>query len=285
MNTEASVGDYSNEEIQICRMAREFSGEVIAAGATLLSQLAGSLAKALYDDDIVLIGESWGAFDCEPGPFIPYGEWFKRASARGSVDWSLCFDYICADMLHIFVGPPQVDRYGNANISVVGDWHKPKIQMIGSRGLPDDLWRCSKIHFHVPRHSTRSVVGEVDFVSSFGYGARRDEYPEAKGRPGLLVTDLGVFTWPEGGEMVVESIHNGVTPEQIKSSTGFELQVPDDVPVTAPPTVDELRVLRELIDPFDFRHDGPNARLGTQAGALFAAGAAPRHLRQLKGRE
>jgi glutaconate CoA-transferase subunit B len=271
------VTEYSNEEVQVCRMAREFKGEVIATGATLLSALATSLAKALYDDDLVLIGDSWGSFDCDPGPLVPHSEWLRRTSARGSVDWSLCFDYISADMLRIFVGPPQIDRSGNANISVVGDWYKPTIQLIGSRGLPDDVWRCSTIHYHIPRHTPLSVVETVDFVSSFGYGERRDQYPQAKGRPGLLVTDLGVFTWPdEGGDMQVESLHPGVTPGRVQAQTGFELKIPSDVSITEPPTTDELRVLRDRLDPFEFRHGGPSATVGDRVGQLIAASLIPR---------
>jgi glutaconate CoA-transferase subunit B len=258
-------------------MARAFHGETIATGATLLSSLAAALAKALYDDDLVLVGESWGSFDCDPGPQMANGEWLTRVSARGSVDWSMCFDYISADMLTIFTGPVQIDRHGNANISVVGDWNNPTVQLIGSRGLPDDLWRCSVIHYHIPRHTPRSVMAAVDFISSFGYGPRRESYPNAKGRPGLLVTDLGVFKWPdESEEMVVESLHPGVTADRARGATGFELDIPEGVAVTEPPTGDELRVLRELVDPFDYRNGSALSKLGDQVGRLVGRSLIPR---------
>jgi glutaconate CoA-transferase subunit B len=243
------------EEIQIARMSREFRGEVIAAGATILSDLAARLASLLYDHDLVLLGGgSWASFDCDPGPALYHDEYLTRSSARGQVDWSLAFDYVRADKLRIFVGPAQIDRHGNSNLSVIGSWDRPSVQLIGSRGLPDDLWNLSVIHYHVPSHTPTTLVEQVDFISSFGHGPTRERFRSSLGRPGVLVTDLGVFSWPEpGGRMQLESIHPGVEPERVRSATGFELDVPYPTPRTSLPTTAELHAIREVLDPLDLR--------------------------------
>jgi len=240
------------DEIQVCRMAREFRGEVLASGATLLSDIAARLSKFLHDDDLVVQGaQSYGSWDCKAMPLVEAEEHIARRSAVGQMSWEHTFDIVSADKLRIFVGPPQIDRHGNANLSVIGDWSKPTIQLIGSRGLPDDLWRLSVIHFHVPSHTTRTVVDRVDFVSSFGYGETRRRVGGAPAKPGVLVTDLGVFRWDESTEEIyVESIHPGVTIEQLRAATGFPLTVDDDVAHTELPTAEQLKALRTVIDPW-----------------------------------
>jgi acyl CoA:acetate/3-ketoacid CoA transferase beta subunit len=236
---------FTSEDVQIARMSREYKGEILAIGSTPSADLASKVAKLVHDDDLVILGgNSWACFDADPQP-VAEGEWGGRRTARGQYDWSLCFDLIAADKFRIFIGPVQIDRSGASNISVVGDWGQPKVQLIGSRGLPDDLWRVSELHFHVPNHTRRSLVEKVDFVSSFGYGAPRSHTGCTTGRPGVLVTNLATFTWPDGGDIAVESVHPGVTADQVRAATGFELDL-TDVPVTEPPTSEELRAIRYL---------------------------------------
>jgi acyl CoA:acetate/3-ketoacid CoA transferase beta subunit len=240
-----SSREFSLEDVQIARMSREYKGEIVAIGSTGLADLASKVAKLVHNDDLVILGgNSWACFDADVLP-LSAGERGGRPTARGQFDWSLCFDLIAADKFRIFVGPVQIDRSGASNISVVGDWAQPKVQLIGSRGLPDDLWRIGQLHFHVPNQTRRTLVEKVDFVSSFGNGAIRDELQCTTGRPGVLVTNLATFTWPDGGDIVVESIHPGVTAADVQAATGFELQL-QGVPVTDPPTADELRAIRYL---------------------------------------
>jgi len=257
--------DYTIEELQIARMSREYKGELVAVGSTLLASLATKVAKIVHDDDLVVPGgNSWGCFDAKVGPSSGYDEYLCRSGAIGQYDWSLVFDIISADKFRIFIGPVQIDRSGAANISVVGDWDRPRVQLIGSRGLPDDVWRIETINFHVPNHNRRSIVERVDFVSSFGNGPVRDELGCTTGRPGVLVTNLGVFTWPDGGDMAMESIHPGVTPDDVRENTGFDIHVPADIAETEAPTEDELHAIRNLVDPMNSRtgRSGPGAALG-----------------------
>ena len=236
---------YTLEDVQIARMSREFRGEILAIGSTPLADIASKVAKLVHNDDLVILGgNSWACFDVDALP-LAAGESGGRPTARGQFDWSLCFDLIAADKFRILVGPVQIDRSGASNISVVGDWAQPKVQLIGSRGLPDDLWRMGELHFHLPNQTRRNLVEKVDFVSSFGNGPIRDETGCTTGRPGVLVTNLATFTWPDGGEIAVESIHPGVTAAEVQAATGFELSLAE-VPDTEPPTPEEMGAIRYL---------------------------------------
>jgi len=240
-------GTFTLEDVQIARMSREYRGEVVAIGSTPLADLASKVAKLVHNDDLVVLGgNSWACFDAEVKP-VAEGEWGGRATARGQYDWSLCFDLIARDKFRIFIGPVQIDRSGSSNISVVGDWNAPTVQLIGSRGLPDDLWRVGELNYHVPNQTPRSLVEKVDFVSSLGNGPVREQTGCRTGRPGVLVTNLATFTWPDGGDIAVESIHPGVTAE-VQAATGFALRL-EDLPVTEPPTAEELRAIRYLRGP------------------------------------
>jgi glutaconate CoA-transferase subunit B len=256
----SSTAQATIEEIQIVRMAKEYRGEVLAAGTTVLSDLATRLAKLLYDDDLILFGGGFGAYDCAVHPYVEDEEYLAHATAQTQFNWEITFDMIAADRYRIFTGPVQVDRSGATNISVIGDWNRPKVQLIGSRGLPDDLWRLKRMNFHLPKHTRRSLVEKVDFVCSFGYGPVRQQFRDngTTGRepmiPGLLVSNLGVFRWSEAtGEFEVESLHPGVAADEVRANTGFDLLFPATVPVTELPTADELDAIRNVIDPWNFR--------------------------------
>lgn len=237
---------YTSEELQIARMSREYRGEIVAIGATPMADLAARVAKLVHDDDLVVLGGgSWACFDSAVDR-LAEGELGGRKTARGQFDWSLVFDLIRADKFRIFAGPVQIDRSGAANISVIGSWDKPKVQLIGSRGLPDDLWSVSELHFHVPSHTKRSLVETVDFVSSFGNGPVRQSTGCSTGRPGVLVTNLATFRWPDGGDIAIESIHPGVSADDVRAATGFDLDIPPGTPTTEPPRPEELEAIRHL---------------------------------------
>jgi acyl CoA:acetate/3-ketoacid CoA transferase beta subunit len=272
------------EEIQIARMAKEYRGEVLAAGTTVLSDLATRLAKLLYDDDLILFGGGFGAYDCGVLPYVEDEEYLAHASAQTQFNWEITFDMIAADRYRIFTGPVQVDRTGATNISVIGDWAQPKVQLIGARGIPDDLWRLRRMNFHLPKHSSRSLVDRVDFVCSFGYGETRDRLrvdgvtAKEPMRPGTLVTDLGVFTWAEDtGEFRTESLHPGVSPEEVKAQTGFDIEIPSGVPTTELPTTEELSAIREVIDPWGFRTGSDET--GRIASRMVGRALMSRHVR------
>lgn len=248
-------GDYTLEELLIARMAKEYRGENLGVGATILSDLSARLAKTLYVPELFLTTVSRAVADCDVHAKSPIDEWVLGESARVSLGWQEMFDLIAQHRLQIWIGTVQIDQRGNSNISVVGDWERPKIQLIGARGVPDDLWGCERLCYHVRKHSKRSFVQRVDFVCGFGYGPERDALPKKAALPGTVVSDLGVFDFDEAsGEMRVQSLHPGVTFALLQDRTGFAWPAPGgDISVTAAPTAEELRVIREVIDPQGMR--------------------------------
>ena len=148
-----------------------------------------------------------------------------------------------------FLGGAQVDRFGNLNSTVIGHYAKPKVRLPGSGGATEIATGAGEI-FIVMRHSPRSFVRHLDFLSTLGHGRTGRERRElgvlTKG-PTLLVTDLCVMRpHAETCEMMVVSLHPGITREQVRQSTGWDVQFAPAVTETAPPSAAELEVLREL---------------------------------------
>lgn len=247
---------FTVEEQVVSVLAGIYRGEVIAVGATACADIATRLAKALYAPEIVLMaGGSMAGYDCDVTPKGLNDEWISSSSSVRGSDWIETFDLISAGKYAICMGPVQVDRTGSCNISVLGDWLHPKVAMIGSRGIPDDMVRLPELTFHVRRHTPRALVERVDFRCGLGFGPDRDKIGLTLGEPGMVVTDLGVFDFDRtGAGMRARSLHAGVTFSDVREATGFELLEPDgDVPVTPPPTAEELRLIREVIDPLGVR--------------------------------
>jgi len=249
------AADATLEELLIARMAKEFSGESVAVGASILSDLAARLAKSLYLPDLFLTTASRAAADCDVHPKSLLDEWVLSGSARMALGWQEMFDLIAQGRLQIWIGAVQIDRMGNSNISAIGPWAKPKVQLVGARGVPDDLWGCERLCYHIRRQTKRSFVERVDFVCGLGNGPARTALGASPARPGIVVSDLGVFDFdPETGAMRIQSLHAGIDFETVQSRTGFALGKPDGaIPTTTPPTADELHCIRDVIDPNGIR--------------------------------
>lgn len=157
-----------------------------------------------------------------------------------------------------FFRPGQVDRYGNFNnVYMGGSYEKPRLRLPGSGGIPDVTVFEEAVYLYVPRHGRHTFVAELDFLSGLGHHAARRQ-----GRgPRYLISDLGQFDFAENGRMRLISLHEGVTLRRLQAKTGFDLILPDPISTTPPPTVEELRLLREKIDPLGVR------RLETLRGA------------------
>ena len=255
--------DFTLEELLIARMAREFRGGNIGVGASILSDLAARLAKALYCPDLFLTTASRAAADCDVHAKTLSDEWVLAGSARLALDWEQMFRLIAGGRLDIWIGAVQIDREGSSNISVVGDWDRPRVQLVGARGIPDDLWGCERLNYHIRRHTRHSFVDKVDFVCGFGHSRARGSWPGPAALPGIVVSDLGVFDFDdERGLMRVESLHPGVSADTLRRRTGFEWEDDfDSIPETTPPTPQELDVIRNVIDPLGLR------RLESDAGS------------------
>lgn len=249
------MSGYTLEELLISRMAKEFRRSAMGVGATILSDLSARLAKALYVPDLFLATGSRAAADCDVKAKTLSDEWELAASSRMNLSWHEMFNLVARGKLQIWIGTVQLDRYGASNISVIGPWEKPKAQLVGARGVPDDLWGCERLCYHIRRHSPRTFVSKVDFVCGRGNGdSAAETRPIPRARPGVVVSDLGVFDFgaPDGG-MRVLSLHDGVTFAQVQEKTGFEVHGAGEIPVTPAPTEEELRIIREVIDPHGMR--------------------------------
>jgi glutaconate CoA-transferase, subunit B len=250
-----STAGYTLEELLIARMSKEFSGESMGVGATILSDLSARLAKALYVPELYLTTQSRAAADCDVSAKSMSDEWVLAGSARMTLNWEEMFHLVVQGRLQIWMGAVQIDRTGASNISVVGSWDKPKIQLIGARGVPDDLWGCERLCYHIRSQNTRSFVEKVDFLCAFGFGPHYEHYGRRTAKPGIIVSDLGVYDIdPQTASMRIVSLHPGVSFDDAQKKTGFPLQTPAGaIPVTAEPTAAELHIIREVIDPLGMR--------------------------------
>ncbi len=153
-----------------------------------------------------------------------------------------------------FLGAGQIDRYGNVNDTVIGDYHNPVYRFPGSGGGNDVMSFCQRTCIIV-RQSKRRFPPKVDFITCPGYLDGKPGQREALGissgtGPAAVITDLGCYGF-ENGEMMLKTIHTacGVTLEKIKAEIGWDLKISSDLADTPPPTVEEIRVLREKVDP------------------------------------
>ena len=152
-----------------------------------------------------------------------------------------------------FLGAAQVDRYGNLNTTVVGrDYDRPKVRLPGAGGAPDIALNARRTVVIV-RQDRRKFVQELDFRTTVGWaegGTSRGRLGAPGGGPTRVITDLGVYGFaPDTREMVLESLHPGVTLDQVRAATGWDLQVAPTLGVTEAPDAAMLRLLREELDP------------------------------------
>jgi hypothetical protein len=149
-----------------------------------------------------------------------------------------------------FFRPAQVDSAGNFNnIAFGSDYARPRMRLPGTGGIPDVTTYLDEVYLYVPRHSRVTFVEKLDFVSGLG---NRDSEDGTRRGVIYLVSDLGQFDWAEG-HMRLTHLHPGVTLDQVQKKTGFPLQIAPDVTETPPPSAEEIRLLREVIDPLGVR--------------------------------
>ncbi|NUQ98491.1 MAG: CoA-transferase [Streptomyces sp.] len=215
-----------------CAEAWRGNGEVLASPMGLIPSIGARLARLTFSPDLLLTdGEAMLVRpDGTPEGWLPYRQHLAL---------------VLGGRRHVMMGASQIDRFGNQNISCIGDWKRPTRQLLGVRGAPVNTLN-NPTSYWVPRHSRRVFVEKVDMVCGVGYdraaGALYHRIP-------CVVSDLGVFDFATPDHsMRLASLHPGVTVEQVREATGFELAVPDEVPPTREPTAEELRLIREVID-------------------------------------
>ena len=150
-----------------------------------------------------------------------------------------------------FLGGAQIDRFGNINATVIGGYSQPKVRLPGSGGSMEISAWANRCYILTP-HQKRRFPEKVDFRTSAGFMSGRPEREAAHLRgsgPQAVVTDLGILEPDENGELVLTALHPGCTVEQAKANTGWELKAAAELRVTLPPSEEELRILRQELDP------------------------------------
>jgi acyl CoA:acetate/3-ketoacid CoA transferase beta subunit len=234
--------------IVACAEAWRGDGEILASPIGLVPMIAARLARATFEPDLLLSdGEA----------MLARGTWAIGEAPpmiEGWIPFRAVFDLLYGGRRHVMMGPSQIDRYGNANISAIGDFARPTRQLLGVRGAPGNTVNHPTSYW-VPRHGKRSFVAVVDMVSGVGYD-RAAAYPDAGRFHELrrVVSNLGVFDFATADHrMRLVSVHPGVTVQEVLDATDFDLVVPTEVPRTREPSDAELQLIREVIDPTGVR--------------------------------
>ncbi|MFE8916347.1 CoA-transferase subunit beta [Streptomyces globisporus] len=227
-----------------CADAWREAGEVLAHAVGVLPAVGARLARLTTSPDLVLSdGEAF--FVSEPPPL-------GRTAADGGVveswvPYRRVFDIVASGRRQSMMGASQIDRYGNQNISLIGDWRRPSRQLIGVRGAPGNTVN-HRTDYWVARHSPKVFVEKVDVVCGVGNDRARAGKGLRFHHLGVVITDLAVLDYGSDGLLRVRSLHPGVTEEEVRRSTGFEMDM-GGATETRTPDEAELRLIREVIDP------------------------------------
>lgn len=236
------------DEICVVALAEAFrgDGEILAHPMGPVPVIAGRLARASFEPDLMLTDTiayavtgtlPWGA---EPDP----------TAVEGYMPFRTVFDQVWSGRRHVLMGATQIDRHGNQNIAAIGDYRRPKAQLLGMRGAPGNVINHT-VSYWVPNQA-RAFAASVDVVSGPGYD-RVAALPEPSRRfheVRRVVTDLGVYDFKTPDRVMrLRSVHPGVTVDQAAAAAPFDLAVPDEAPFSRLPTEAELYLIRSVIDP------------------------------------
>ena len=247
------MAEFTTSELMVSRAAKELrNGDVVFVGIGVPS-LAVNLAYRMHAPGLCMIYES-GAVGCVPRRLpISIGDPCLVTGSLAVVPMYDVFSlYLQNGLIDVgFLGGAQVDRYGNINSTVIGDYRKPKVRLPGSGGACEIAALAKRVVITIG-NSKRTLPERVDFVTSPGYlrGGRDRERLGLKGGPELVITDMGVYRFdPATREMVLASIHPGITLQTIRENIGWDLRVTKDLTETAPPSAEEIRIIRRDLDP------------------------------------
>ena len=249
--------DYNPMELMICLASRLLEDGRTATVGTGAPCAAAMLAQKTHAPKLVVTFEAGGFAPIMPTMPISVGD--SRTFCRALMASTMC-DIIDACqrglMDYTFLGGAQIDMYGNLNSTVIGDYHRPKVRFPGSGGANDLASFCWRTLVVTPQ-DTRRFVEKVDFITTPGYlagpGAREAVGLPAGTGPYKVITNLAVLGFhDETKRMQVESLHPGIGVDEVHANTGFELLEADEIAASEPPTEEELRILREDVDPLRY---------------------------------
>lgn len=257
------MSDYEIHELMVCRVAAEVDdqGVVVMGSFTPLAYAAYMLAKLTHARDAYLAG--FDAVGMQPVQLSFTGA--EAAAYKGAVcRWGMLTEI---NSIHLAnhggveaVSSAQFDGNGAINISVIGDFDNPVVRLPGGAGAAEVIKMYRTMVAYFGNHNSRTLVDKVDFVTGTRWKIGEQSRREAHLQPGpiVVVTNLAVLVKDQDDQPFrIESLHPGIDAQTVVDNTGFELFVPDDIPTTAEPTAEQLRLLRDEIDPngtvkFDF---------------------------------
>ena len=212
-----------------CAEAWRGDGAILASPMGLIPSLGARLARLTFAPDLLLTDGEAYLLDAD-------------GQVEGWLPYAKVFTMLAAGRRHVMMGAAQIDRFGNQNISCIGDWKRPKAQLIGVRGAPGNTVN-HPVSYWIPRHSPRVFTSGVDMVCGVGYDRGAWELR-------VVVTNLAVLDFGTAERtMRLRSVHPGVEVGDVVAATGFPLVIPDEVPVTRRPTATELDLIRARLDP------------------------------------
>jgi len=247
----SAATDYSSDEMMTVAAARELVNGTVCFVGIGLPSTAANLARTTHAPDVVLIYES-GCIGAKPDRLPPsIGDGVLSRTADAVVGVPEIFTYwLQGGRIDVgFLGAAQLDRFGNINTTVVGDYHAPKVRLPGAGGAPEIAASCREIIITL-RHSRRAMVDSLDFLTSVGHGTGSGHRARL-GMPGrgptVVITDLGILRPdPDTAELTLFGVHPGVEVDQVREATGWPLRVATGAGVGEPPTAAELDALRSF---------------------------------------
>jgi glutaconate CoA-transferase, subunit B len=249
-----SSSEYSKNEIMIAASARTLAGEKICFVGVGLPNIVCNLAQRTVAPELQLVYEA-GVFGARPArlPLSIGDPTLVTGSTAVTSMFELFAFYLQAGLIDAaFLGGAQIDRSGNLNTTVIGDYADPKVRLPGSGGACEIAIHARRI-LVIMRQAQRSFVERIDFRTSPGHSGDPDHDRQrgwSGSGPTSVVTDLGTYGFDEEtGEMTLLTLHPGVTLDQVRESTGWEIRVSDELGETPRPTEDELRLIRTELDP------------------------------------
>jgi glutaconate CoA-transferase subunit B len=249
-------GAFSKSEMMIVAAARELAGQRVCFVGVGLPNIAVNLAKRTVAPDLELVYEA-GVFGARPARLpLSIGD---PTIVTGATSVTSMFELVAfslqGGLIDVgFLGAAQIDRFGNINTTVIGDYERPSTRLPGSGGACEIAINAREV-FVIMRQSTRSFVDRIDFRTSPGNlggaagSASRAEQGWLGRGPSVVVTDLGIYHFDDAGEMRLDSVHQGATVDEARATIGWDVRVAESVAETAPPTADELRLIRDELDP------------------------------------
>lgn len=249
------MADYTYAELMISASARALQGKRVVFVGVGMPNIACNLARRTVSPELELVYES-GVFGARPARLpLSIGDPTLVSGATSVCSMAdLFMNYLQGGRIEVaFLGAAQIDRFGNLNSTVIGEYDQPKVRLPGSGGACEIAIHAQEVFIITPL-SKRTFVDKLDFVTSPGHLDGQPNGRKKLGMPGdgpkLVVTNKAIFGFEEkSNEMVLQSLHPGVTFDEVQAEVSWPLKATTELEETLPPTAKELRMMREELDP------------------------------------